>query len=182
MTEQPDDLSAHRPLLRAFILRLLGDATLAEDLAQETLLRAHCKQEEYRGEASIRSWLCAIALNLVRDHYRKSGRSPVTTNDEKALQELPAVDDPEATLLESEMAACIGEHMLQLPRPQYEVVTLHDAAGLNHTEIAGLLGITVANSRVLLHRGRSALREILEANCALSFDGDPVPCERKPGY
>jgi RNA polymerase sigma-70 factor (ECF subfamily) len=60
------------------------------------------------------------------------------------------------------------------------VVALHDTAGLAHNEIALLLDISVANSRVLLHRGRAALREILKESCVLSFDGDDIPCERRP--
>ena len=79
------------------------------------------------------------------------------------------------------MAACVGEFLFQLPQPQHDVLALHDMAGLTHPEIAGVLGISVANSRVLLHRGRAALREILRQNCELSFDGDGIPCERKQG-
>jgi DNA-directed RNA polymerase specialized sigma24 family protein len=54
-------------------------------------------------------------------------------------------------------------------------------AGLTHPEVAAALDISVANSRVLLHRGRIVLREILKQNCTLSFDGDSIPCERKEG-
>jgi DNA-directed RNA polymerase specialized sigma24 family protein len=52
-------------------------------------------------------------------------------------------------LLESEMATCVGEFLFQLPRPQHDVLALHDMAGLTHPEIAGVLGVSVANSRVL---------------------------------
>ena len=55
----------------------------------------------------------------------------------------------------------------------------HDMAGLTHAEIAGVLEISVANSRVLLHRGRTALRALLRQNCELRFDADGIPCERK---
>ena len=78
------------------------------------------------------------------------------------------------------MSSCIGEFVLKLPHPQGDVVALHDAAGLKHPEIASLLGISAANSRVLLHRGRAALREILGQNCVLSLRGDDIPCERRP--
>jgi RNA polymerase sigma-70 factor (ECF subfamily) len=87
-------------------------------------------------------------------------------------------EEGEHALLESEMAACIGEFLVQLPHPQHDVVALHDMAGLTHPEIADVLEISVANSRVVLHRGRAALRAILRQNCVLSFD-DAVPCERK---
>ncbi len=51
---------------------------------------------------------------------------------------------------------------------------------LTHPEIAALLDISEANSRVILHRGRKALRPLLEESCILSFDGDGIPCERRP--
>jgi len=59
------------------------------------------------------------------------------------------------------------------------VLALHDMVGLTHPEIGRVLDISVANSRVLLHRGRASLHQILERNCTLSFDGDGMPCECK---
>ena len=53
-------------------------------------------------------------------------------------------------------------------------------AGFKHREVAALLDLTTANTRVLLHRGRTALRRIMEDNCLLSFGDDSVPCERRP--
>jgi RNA polymerase sigma-70 factor (ECF subfamily) len=174
-----DSMVSHYQTVLGFVRRLVRDATLAEDLTQETFLRAQRSEQPDRGEASARSWLCAIALNLVRDHFRTSARRPVTTHDADALDHIPSDHDLERSAAETEMSNCIGEFVLQLPHPQCEVVALHDAAGLTHPEIAAALGITTANSRVLLHRGRAALRELLKRNCVLSFDGDGMPCERR---
>jgi RNA polymerase sigma-70 factor (ECF subfamily) len=176
---QADAMTEHRPLVRAFALRHVGDEALADDLTQETFLRAERSRSSYRGEASERSWLCAIALNLIRDHFRAVGRDPATTTAPQTLDSASSDEDGEHALLESEMAACVGEFLLQLPQPQHDVLALHDMAGLTHPEIAVVLDISVANSRVLLHRGRSVLREILKQNCTLAFDGDDIPCERK---
>jgi RNA polymerase sigma-70 factor (ECF subfamily) len=179
-TLEPAALAEHRPLVRRFVLRHVGDEALAEDLTQETFVRVERSSSSYRGEASERSWLCAIALNVVRDHFRAAGRLPATTTVVEVLDGVGSDEDGEHALLESEMAACIGEFLVQLPQAQHDVVALHDMAGLTHPEITSVLGISVANSRVVLHRGRAALREILRRNCVLSFDGDSVPCERKP--
>jgi RNA polymerase sigma-70 factor (ECF subfamily) len=177
-----DALVPDRQVVRGFVLRHVGDESLAEDLTQETFLRAQRTRSTHRGEASARTWLCAIALNVIGDHFRAAGRLAATNQGPPPLEELPSSEDGEHALLESEMAACIGEFVLQLPQPQHDVLALHDMAGLTHPEIARVLDITVANSRVLLHRGRAALREILKQNCTLSFDGDSVPCERRsPG-
>ncbi len=169
----------HREMVRRFVLRLVKDESLAEDIVQETFLRAQRTQSAHRGDASQRSWLCAIALNLVRDHYRASDRNPIASSDGEASEQLPANEDPEYEVMEAEMTACIGEFVLQLPQPQCDVVAFHDAAGLTHPQIAALLDISEANSRVILHRGRKALRALLETGCVLSFDGDSIPCERR---
>jgi len=173
-----DGLAVHRPVVRGFVLRHVGDEAVAEDLTQETYLRAMRTSSPYRGQASERSWLCAIALNVVRDHYRAAGRTPGTTSAPEVVEGVGSDEDAERALLASEMDACIGEFLVQLPRLQHDVMALHDMAGLTHAEIADVLEISVANSRVLLHRGRAALRAILKQNCVLSFD-DAVPCERK---
>ncbi len=175
-----DAMVVHRPAVRSFVLRHVGDEPLAEDLTQEAFLRVQRSSARHRGEASVRSWLCAIALNLIRDHFRAAGRVPPATSAPEALDRLVADEDGERALLESEMSACIGEYLVQLPQSQHDVVALHDMAGLTHCEIASVLGISIGNSRVLLHRGRAALREILKRNCILSFEGDAVPCERRP--
>ncbi len=116
----------------------------------------------------------------MRDHFRAAGRAPETASDDGVLKALDSGEDIEHGLLEKEMSECIAEHLARLPSPSCDVVALHDRAGLNHGEIARALDISQANSRVLLHRGRQALREILESSCVLSFDGDDIPCERRP--
>jgi RNA polymerase sigma-70 factor, ECF subfamily len=173
-------LEDHRHVVTGFARRLVGDATLADDLTQETFLRAHRTTATRRGEASERTWLCAIALNLVRDYFRAKSRARDETVDQEILEGLPSDSvDAERVLLKNEMSACVGRFLAELPSPRYEVVALHDQSELSHGEIALHLGISEANSRVLLHRGRADLKRILERNCVLSFDRDGVPCELK---
>jgi RNA polymerase sigma-70 factor (ECF subfamily) len=175
-----DTPDAHRAAVWGFVLRHVGDEALADDLTQEAFLRVECSSAAHRGEASLRSWLCAIALNVIRDHFRATARAPRATSAPAALEGVASEADGERALLQAEMDACVGEFLLQLPEAQHSVVALHEMAGLTHPEIAGVLGISVPNSRVLLHRGRAALREILSRNCTLSFGREEVPCERKP--
>ncbi len=181
MGEAPrENMAKHRPAVRGFVAGLVGDETLAEDLTQETFVRAQGAKVNRRGESSLKTWLIAIALNLVRDHFRAAGRAPETATGDGVLEGLPSGEDIEHALLEKEMSACVAEHLARLPSPQFEVVGLHDRAGLGHGEIADSLGISQANSRVLLHRGRAALKRILESSCVLAFGGDTIPCERPP--
>ena len=176
-----DDLSEHRPAVLSFVTRLVGNKALADDLTQEAFIRAARASKGRRGKSSARSWLCAIALNLVRDHFRAASRRPDTTSDEELLRHIRSEDeDAETNVLKKEMADCIAEYLFRLPASQHDVVALHDMAGLSHREIAVQLQVSEENSRVLLHRGRSALREILEKGCVLSVGSDAVPCERRP--
>jgi len=179
--QQPDDvLATYRQSVWGFVLRHVGDRALADDLTQDALLRAERSIDTYRSEASLRSWMFAIAVNVVRDHFRGLRRAPDSTSLVTAAEPASPEQGPEQTLLESEMASCVDGYVSRLPRLQHHVVALHDMAGLTHVEIATVLGVSVGNSRVLLHRGRAALRRVLEENCLLSFGGDQIPCERKP--
>lgn len=181
MSSQPSveervDLTQYRDALVRFIKRVVGDGALAEDIAQESLLRAEQKRASYRGQASVRTWLFAVALNACRDHFRASARSAQHVVDFAAAERLPADVDLEQTLAQTEMGTCISAYLFQLPERQRAVVALHDMGELDHEEIGRLLGISEVNARVLLHRGRAALRTLLEKHCVLAFD-DSIPCE-----
>ena len=121
-----------------------------------------------------------VALNLARDHFRAASRRREEVAGQDATTQRAPEDDPELQAMRNEMSTCIAEFLIRLPAPKRDVVALPDMGGLSHHEIAAVLGISEANSRVLLHRGRAALRSELERGCVLSLDGDPVPCERKP--
>lgn len=181
MAHQIEGLIHHHQAVRAFVLRLTSDAALADDITQETFIRAQRTNKPHRGDAKELSWLSAIAINLVRDQYRASHRKPKTTSEPEAFDHLrSSEDDAETVILKNEMSKCVAEYLLLLPHPQYDVVALHDMVGLSHAEIADHLDISVANARVILHRGHEALQKILEENCHLSIGSDEIPCERRP--
>jgi RNA polymerase sigma-70 factor (ECF subfamily) len=171
--------ASHRTAVRAFVLKLVGDEALADDLTQDAYVRAQKTEAGLREASSEKSWLFSIALNTVRDHYRANGRTPATTPDPAILDQLSTDDDTEHAVLEAEMSSCVLEYVMRLRDRQLDVVAMHDMAGLKHAEIGAILGISEANSRVLLHRGRAALRALLENGCVLT-PGDSIPCERKP--
>ena len=181
VTQRPDAvLTAYRDSVYGFVLRRVGDRSLADDLTQEVFLRAERSIGTYRREASLKSWMFAIALNVVRDHFRALHRAPDSPSLVMSAGQASPGEGAEAALLGSEIASCDDGYLSQLPRHQNDVVSMHDMDGLTHAEIATVLGVSVANSRVLLHRGRAALRRMLDENCLLSFGGESIPCERKP--
>jgi RNA polymerase sigma-70 factor, ECF subfamily len=168
----------NRGVVLGFVLRLVADKTLAEDLTQDVFLKAERSAGKFRGDAEKTTWLCTIALNLVRDHFRAQARRPGTTSDPGVLENLPDSKNAERDLLKGEMSSCIARFMSELPKRQYEALALFDIAGQGYDEIAAALDVTEANARVLVHRARSGLQDILKQNCALSFDQD-IPCEEK---
>jgi len=171
------DLAAHRAELRRFVGRVVGNADLAEDIVQETLLRAITASAGFAGRSQPGTWLAAIALNVVRDHFRRPASRTEVEADEMALAELPSDDDDVVlALMKDEMGACITAHLMALPDRQREVLTLHDIGGASHAEVAAVLGIGEGNARVLLHRARAALRERLGRHCQLDLGRDAVPC------
>lgn len=170
--------SDHTEVVRGFIFKMVADPTLADDLTQETLLRAHASESKFKGKASKTTWLCAIALYVMRDHHRATGRRPTLVSDEQALINLGSGEAVEDNFLQEEMDACVRQYLLRLPERQRDVVALHDVAGLTHPEISSVLDISEGNSRILLHRGRAALKLLLAENCTLCFD-DSVPCQPK---
>lgn len=171
--------SDHTDMVRGFIFKLIGDPALADDLTQETFLRAHTSEPKFKGKALRSTWLCAIALNVMRDHYRVTARRPTLVSDPQALTRIGSGEAVEDDFLQEEMDSCIKQYLLRLPDRQRDVVALHDVAGLTHREISSVLDISEGNSRILLHRGRAALKLLLAENCTLCFD-DSVPCQPKP--
>jgi len=170
--------AGEREFVRAFVLKLSGDPSLADDLVQETLLRAHKSQAGFKGDAPRTTWLCTIALNVMRDHFRAAARRPKPVTDEQVFLALRKNEALEDDLAQREMDLCIRRYVLRLPEHQRDVVALYDIAGLTHREISSALDISESNSRILLHRGRAALKHLLEENCVLCFD-DSIPCQPK---
>ena len=92
---QGEAMAAHRQAVWRFVLRHVGDEALAEDLTQETFVRVERSSSTHRGESSEWSWLCAIALNLIRDHFRAAGRIPDSTSAPEVLDGVKSDADGE---------------------------------------------------------------------------------------
>jgi RNA polymerase sigma-70 factor, ECF subfamily len=135
----------------------------------------------------VRTWLYRILLNKVRTRKSKDARTvPFSSIDDEDAPYEPSVDPgrfrgsddqwpghwvstppswsdiPEARFLASETFRVVDEALRALPPAQREVVTLHDIDGWSSTEVCNVLGLSETNQRVLLHRGRSRVREALE--------------------
>jgi uncharacterized protein len=138
-----------RPRVQAVADRLVGDE--AEDLVQETLLRAYLGLSQLRDPVRFEAWLCGIAVNLAKMRLRGRAR------------EMRLVLEPVSGggLEERELLQLVHQAVAVLPPGQREAVVLHYVDGLSCEEIAQLLGTSAGAVRVRLHRARQQLRHEL---------------------
>ncbi len=143
----------HSPAVYQFVLRLVGgDAAEAEDVMQETWLRAARALDKFRWESALSSWISGIALNRVRELARKKKRSLVEVGGE---WEMPVAPPDPGTRIDLERA-------IELLPPGFRtVLVLHDVEGFTHQEIGDRLGINDGTSKSQLHGARKAMRRLL---------------------
>lgn len=146
----------HTPRLMALVLRFMGGReTDAEDVVQEAWLRATERLGQFRWEAAFSSWLSAIALNLAREHLRKSSR--------RREVEWPEDEPPAVEPLNRVDGADLEKAIAALPAGYRSVLVLHDVEGYRHEEIAELMGVSVGTSKSQLFHARRAVRHALGA-------------------
>src|SRR5580704_16504538 len=163
----------HQPLLR-LARSMVSSEAVAEEAVQDTWLGVVRGIERFEGRSSFKTWLFRILVNRARSAGTKEERLV-------PLDGGPAVDagrfdaggqwaDPVAqwrTEFDDRLEAAVWAPILktaleQLPSRQRTVVVLRDVEGLSGDEVCGVLGISAGNQRILLHRGRSRMRELLD--------------------
>ena len=142
-----------------YLYSLCRNRSLAEDLTQETFVKALLSLPE--GHGNVRAWLYTVARNLFFNHYR---REPASVE----LDELSEIADeaigPEEALLKKLSSRRLYEAVLRLDARKREVILLQYFSGFPQAEIASMLGITQQNVRVLSHRAKKELKKYLEEN------------------
>ena len=175
-------LDSHGDYLYRYALVRVRDAAVAEDLLQETLLAAVDGQQSHAGRSTERTWLVGIMKHKVIDHFRRvarTGQFQLNTDDESDSFEesgpwLGHWREERApnswtmsagqTLESREFWETLDRCLSQLPQQMSIAFTLREIDGLTSTEICEILNITPNNLWVLLHRSRTKLRQLLEAN------------------
>ena len=160
------DVAAFEQLYRAnsnrvygLCLRLSGNATLAQELAQDVFVRAWQRLSSFRGESAFFSWLYTMTVNLAFSEGRSKKRrlARITTTDDLTAYERPGRP---AT---PEHAVDLEKAIATLPPGARAVFVLHDVHGFKHEEIGGMLGVAVGTCKAQLHRARRLLREALQS-------------------
>jgi len=173
------------PTMLAVAVGYVPSRTVAEEVVQETWLAVLTGLDRFEGRSSLRTWVFGILLNVARSRGVRERRSVPFSSAFPEDETGPTVDPgrfrphgdewpghwstpprqwdlPEPALLSREVRTRLRAALDVLPPRQRTVVHLRDVQGLDADEVCALLGIEPGNQRVLLHRGRAKLRQVLE--------------------
>jgi RNA polymerase sigma-70 factor (ECF subfamily) len=173
------EFETFRGELKSFILRMTASVQDAEDIIQDTYLKAHTKLETFRGESSLKTWVFTIASNLARDLLRSRKRWPETVTDicreetlhnRQFLQEAVHIrqTSPQGNFeIKEHIAFCFTCVAKSLPLEGHLALLLKEVYGFKVKEIAQILNETEAMTKYHLHVSRSKMIEIFDQRCSL---------------
>lgn len=154
-----------------FLVRRLGDPSLAEDLYQETFLRLHRARGSYDSRRPFRAWLFGIVHNLLTDTLRDRARTLETTSTDQTpdrgqpgiqptgADELPSGDiSPERLVAAQEISSSIARALAALPPDERTVIILARFEGLSYDDIGDILGRSTAATKQLAYRALKRVR------------------------
>jgi RNA polymerase sigma-70 factor (ECF subfamily) len=159
----------HAPRLYSLARRMSGSSDDADDLLQEIFLQVHRKLGTFKGDAAIGTWLYRLALNLCVDFTR--GRQARMTRVTATLDEDGAIEP--AAARETPLARIDLERAIErLPDGCREAFVLHDVEGLDHKDVARVLGIAEGTSKSQVFKARMKLRAWLNGEACTRASGE----------
>ena len=152
----------HHRRVYSICLRMLQNASEAEDLTQDVFIQLYRKIGSFRGDSAFTTWLHRMTVNQVLMHFRKR-----TVKFEKTTEEGETPDqivsgtaNPEKMRIVDKIA--LDNAIAQLPDGYKNVFVLHDVEGFEHEEVAKILGCSVGTSKSQLHKARLKLQKLLK--------------------
>ncbi len=141
----------------AVCLRMLANADLAKEVAQETIVKAWQQLKSFRGESPFGAWIHRIAINTTLDFLRVEKRLAARVEFTDEFEPF----DMQDSALPVDVALDLEDAIATLPLQARAVLLLHDYEGYTHEEIGSMLGIASGTSKAQLHRARTILKKVL---------------------
>ena len=181
---QSRDPEQFRSRVTRYIRHIVRDAAEAEDLAQETLLRAHLQQGSLRDSQALQDWIFKTATHISIDRLRQRAAT-IGHHVQTPLEELPlsnqASQSPFAIVEQKEMSECVQRYLADLPDAYRAVLLLHDVDRFTAAEIAALMHLPLTTVKMRLHRARKRMQSLMKNACEFNHDDRGVfVCEPKP--
>jgi RNA polymerase sigma-70 factor (ECF subfamily) len=175
----------HTPSMLRVARGYVPSREIAEEVVQETWIALLKGIDNFEGRSSLRTWLFAVMINIAKargvrerrdadaaiaaytggtvDPARfRTGDDPYPGHWKQGDEPSPFPETPEGSVLGNELVDVARGELAKLPERQRIVVTLRDMLGFDSSEVCEMLDVSIANQRVLLHRGRAAVRQVLE--------------------
>ena len=160
-----DLVSLYQDQLFALVVRMVPDRDQASDAVQETFFSAFRNLTSFRG-GSVKSWLNRICVNAAMDIQRARKRRPVQPYpelDDESWQPPAGLEaDPERTAIGAERTRALAGALARITDDQRAAIVLFDVEGFDYAEIAEMTGVSLGTVKSRIHRGRLALRALLE--------------------
>ena len=183
MSLDPDALTAELPGMLRYALALTRNRVDAEDLVQDTVVRALDRADSFRGESSLATWLHRVMHHRFVDLTRR--RVPEPTSDEALLAEVETAwrddeytVDPEVVIGRAETRERLEDALVHLPVILRSAVVLHDMEGLTSAEVASVQDVGLPAAKQRLRRGRALLVSLLaeDEDRRRALRGVPMRC------
>ena len=171
-------VSKYQRRLMRLVSRLVHDPAEAEDVVQETFIKAYRALRHFRGEAAFYTWLYRIGINTAKNYLVTQGRRAVTSSDSDAEQ-AESFDDgnklrdnntPESVLASKQIAATVNAAMDVLPIELRTAIVLREIEGLSYEEISEIMACPIGTVRSRIFRAREVIAEKLKPLLDMPID------------
>ena len=176
------------PRIFKYLSRMVGPNE-AEDIAQDVFNKINSGLERFQGESKLSTWIYRIATNAAIDKCRSAAYKHATEHiaiedgtdsDPQCSLEVNKSPATDQLVIQKEMSECINEYIDNLPPDYKTVIVLSEIEGLANKEIAEILGISLNNVKIRLHRARAKLKSLLNEACEFYYtDKSTLACDRK---
>lgn len=151
----------HHRRVYSVCMRMLQNATEAEDLTQEVFIQLYRKIGSFRGDSAFTTWLHRMTVNQVLMHFRKRNVKYERTTEEGDTPVQVVVGTENQSKMPIVDKIALDNAIKQLPNGYRNVFVLHDIEGYEHEEVARILGCSVGTSKSQLHKARLKMRKLL---------------------